>query len=70
MTTLPEYQLDTYLDSVVNRAERLRQRNLFTDTERQQALEEIQDLQGALAMCRGLLRRMEPRNAGQQRQTA
>ncbi len=34
MVTSTENQLDTYLDSVVNRAERLRQRNLFTDTER------------------------------------
>ncbi len=70
MVTLTEHQLDTYLDSVVNRAERLRQRNLFTDTERQLALEEIQDLQGALAMCRGLLRRIEPRSIGQQRRAA
>ncbi len=67
MNTLTENQLDTYLDSVVNRAEQLRQRNLFTDAERQHALEEIQDLQGALAMCRGLLRRIEPRSIGQRR---
>ena len=70
MNTLTENQLDTYLDSVVKRAEQLRQRNLFTDTERQHALEEIQDLQGTLAMCRGLLRRIEPRSIGQQRRAA
>ena len=70
MVTRTENQLDTYLDSVVNRVQRLRQGNLFTEAERQQALEEIQDLQGALAMCRGLLRRIEPRRIGQQRRAA
>ena len=70
MVTLTEHQLDTYLDSVVNRVERLRQRNLFTDTERRHALEEIRDMQGTLAMCRGLLRRTELRSIGQQRRAA
>ena len=70
MVTRTKNQLETYLDSVVNRAERLRQGNLFTEAERQYVLEEIQDLQGALAMCRGLLRRIEPRSIGQQRRAA
>ena len=70
MVTRTKNQLDTYLDSVVNRAERLRQGTLFTEAERQYALEEIQDLQGALAMCRGLLRRIEPLRLGQQRRAA
>ena len=70
MVTLTEHQLDTYLDSVAGRVQRLRQGNLFTEAERQHALAEIQDLQGTLAMCRGLLRRSEPRSVGQQRRAA
>ncbi len=70
MVTRTKNQLDTYLDSVVKRVERLRQGTLFTEAQRQEALEEIQDLQGALAMCRGLLRRIEPRSIGQQRRAA
>ena len=34
MVTPTENQLDKYLDSVVNRSEQLRPRNLFTDNER------------------------------------
>ena len=70
MVTRTKNQLDTYLDSVVNRVERLRQGTLFTEAQRQDALEEIQDLQGALSMCRGLLRRIEPHSIGQQRRAA
>ena len=70
MHTLTENQLDTYLDSVVHRVQQLRRRDLFTDADRQLALAEIQDLQGALAMCRGLLRRRVPRSLGQQRRAA
>ena len=70
MHTLTENQIDTYLDSVVNRVQRLRQHDLFTDAERQHALAEIQDLQGTLAMCRGLLRRIETRCLGQHRRAA
>ena len=60
MPTLTENQIDTYLDRVAGRVQRLRQRNLFTDAERQHAQAEIQKLQGALAMCQALLRRIEP----------
>ena len=70
MVTRTKNQLDTYLDSLAGRVQRLQQGTLFTEAERQQALEEIQDLQGVLAMCRGLLRRTEPRSIGQQRRAA
>lgn len=61
-----EHQLDTYLESVADRVQRLRQRNLFAHAERQHALAEIQDMLGTLAMCRGLLRRSEQARANQQ----
>ncbi len=70
MVTLTENRIDIYLDSVMNRVQQLRQGNLFTEAERQHALEEIQDLQGALAMCRGLLRRATLHSVGQQRRAA
>ena len=70
MYTLTENQIDTYLNSVVNRVQRLRLRDLFADAERHRALSEIQDLQGTLAMCRGLLRRIETRSLGPQRRAA
>ena len=65
-----EDQLDAYLDNVVNRVQQLRQLNLFTEAERQRALEEIRDVQGALAMCRGLLRSAETCRASRQRRAA
>ena len=70
MSTLTENQLDTCLESVINRLQQLRQRTLFTDAERQHALDEIRKLQGALAMYRALLGRIEPPCTVQQRRAA
>ena len=59
MYTPTATQLDTYLDRVIDHIQQVRQLTLSTDAERQHALDEVRDVQGALALYRQLLRRFE-----------
>ena len=70
MATLTECQLDTYLDTIVNRLQHLRQRRFVTDIERQHALEEMRNLQGVLAIARAFLRQGDVHSAAPQRRAA
>ncbi len=57
MCTQTTYRLDSQLDNVVTRIQHLRQLDLSLEANLQQALEESQNMLGALAMYRKLLRR-------------
>ena len=70
MYTPTATQLDTYLDRVIGRIQEVRQLTLATDAERQCALDEIRDVQGALALYRQLLQCFEAPGAIQPRLTA
>ncbi|MFQ5569337.1 MAG: hypothetical protein ACE5G0_06655 [Rhodothermales bacterium] len=57
MVALTDHQLDAQLDNVVNRIQHLRQLDLSLEDNLQQALEESQNMLGALALYRKVLRR-------------
>ena len=70
MYTPTATQLEAYLDRVINHIQEVRQLSLSTDADRQRTLEEIRDVQGALALYRQLLRRFEAPGAVQPRLAA
>ena len=70
MYTPTATQLDTYLDRVIDQIQEVRQLTLSTGAERQHAMDEIRDVQGALALYRQLLQRFETPNVVQTRWAA
>ncbi len=70
MYTPTAIQLDAYLDRVIGRIQEVRQLTLATDADRQRALEEMRDVQGALALYRQLLQCFEAPGAVQPRLAA
>ena len=65
-----ESTLDSHLKGVVNRIQRIRRLNLSVEAECQQALEESNDVLGALALYRGWLRTAAGQGERQQRYAA
>ena len=70
MYTPTPTQLDAHLDRVIHRIQEVRTLSFSTEESCQRALEEIRDVQGALAVYRQLLRRSEMTGAFQPRLAA
>ena len=63
-------QLEVCLESVENHVRHLRQLNLSMEAELEQALAESRQTLGALALYRGLLKRVAPQGVVEQRRAA
>ena len=68
MYAVTEHQIASHLDHIVDRIEHLRQMDLSVEANLQQALQQSQDMLGALAMYRRMLsRRVDYRRWPQRR---
>ncbi len=63
MNTSMSCQLDTHLDAILEGVKHLRQLNLTTVAEYEQALQQSRHLLGALALYRHHLAKLEPQQA-------